>query len=60
MALAANRNKIDALFQEVPIRVIGDDELTSGGFSYTMFRNVNTPEDWKQAQDEFADRTARL
>jgi len=59
-ALAANRNKIDALFPEVSIRVISDDELIACGFSSVMFRNVNTPEDWKEAQEEFAARGGLL
>ena len=59
-ALAANRNKVDALFSVIPVRVVSDDEFASGGFSPTMFRNVNTPEDWKQIQKEFANRAARL
>jgi molybdenum cofactor guanylyltransferase len=59
-ALAANRNKIEALFPEVSIRVIDDDELTVCGFSSAMFRNVNTPEDWKEAQEEFAARASHL
>jgi molybdenum cofactor guanylyltransferase len=59
-ALAADRNKVDALFQEVSMRVIGDDELASGDFSPAMFRNVNTPEDWREAQEELANRAARL
>jgi molybdopterin-guanine dinucleotide biosynthesis protein A len=59
-ALAANRNKVDALFSEVPVRVVSDDELATGGFSPTMFRNVNTPEDWEQIREEFANRATRL
>jgi molybdenum cofactor guanylyltransferase len=59
-ALAANRNKVDALFSEVPVRLVNDDEFATGGFSPTMFRNVNTPEDWKQIQEEFANRATRL
>jgi molybdopterin-guanine dinucleotide biosynthesis protein A len=59
-ALAANRNKVDALFSVIPVRLVSDDEFVSGGFSFTMFRNVNTPEDWKQIQKEFADRAVRL
>src|SRR5690348_12202527 len=51
-ALAANRNKVDALFSEVPVRFVNDDEFAAGGFSPSMFRNVNTPEDWRQIQEE--------
>ncbi len=53
-ALAANRNKVDALFAGIPLRVIGDQELERNGFSTSMFRNMNTPAEWRQAQHEFA------
>jgi molybdenum cofactor guanylyltransferase len=59
-ALAANRNKVDTLFSGVSIRVVSDDELEEYGFSPAIFRNVNTPEDWKQMQEEFANRAAHL
>jgi molybdenum cofactor guanylyltransferase len=59
-ALAAGRNKIDALFPGVGIRVVGDEELERNGFSSSMFCNVNTPEDWKQVQEDFAKRAADL
>ncbi len=59
-ALGAGQNKIDALFPEVPTWVISAEELASGGFSPAMFRNINTREDWKEAQQEFANRAARL
>jgi len=59
-ALAANRNKVDALFSGVPIRVVSDDELVAAGFSSAMFRNINTPEDWKQIQEDFANRAGHL
>ena len=58
--LVANRNKVDALFSNVPLCVIPDETLAQHGFSLTMFRNANTPEDWKQIQKEFANRAARL
>lgn len=55
-ALAGGRNKIDALFAGIPVRSLGDEELAQNKFSPAMFRNVNTPEDWKLAQEEFARR----
>ena len=55
-ALIAGRNKIDALFTGVTIRKIDDEELAQHHFSSEMFRNVNTPQDWKLAQEEFARR----
>jgi molybdopterin-guanine dinucleotide biosynthesis protein A len=44
-ALAENRNKLDALFSEVEVRIIPEDELAAAGFAPTIFRNLNTPED---------------
>ena len=55
-ALAASRNKIDALFSGIEVRTISDEELASTGFSPTMFRNLNTPKDWERATQELADR----
>jgi molybdopterin-guanine dinucleotide biosynthesis protein A len=52
-ALCAGRNKIDALFRNIPVRVIAEDELTRAGFCASAFRNVNTPEEWSQAVREF-------
>lgn len=48
-ALAENRNKLDALFSEVAVRIIGEPELSAAGFDAKIFRNLNTPEDWQQA-----------
>jgi len=55
-ALVAGRNKIDAVFTGIPVRVVDELELAERGFWSGMFRNVNTPEDWKLAQEEFARR----
>ncbi|MGB9072774.1 MAG: molybdenum cofactor guanylyltransferase [Terriglobales bacterium] len=44
-ALKAGKNKIDALFATIPIRVIEGEELASAGFSDQVFLNLNTPED---------------
>ena len=49
-SLKAGRNKIDALFVKVKTRIIGEDEFTRAGFSPAMFRNLNTPEDWKEEE----------
>jgi molybdenum cofactor guanylyltransferase len=51
-ALAAGRNKIDALFPGVLVRVIDEQEILAAGFNISMFRNVNTPEDWELAKRE--------
>jgi molybdopterin-guanine dinucleotide biosynthesis protein A len=55
-ALAERRNKLDALFSEVPVRVISEEGLSAAGFDSAIFRNLNTPEDWEQAKQQFADR----
>lgn len=55
-SLIAGRNKIDALFTELPLRTVDQEELAQNHFSSEMFRNVNTPEEWKLAQEEFARR----
>jgi molybdopterin-guanine dinucleotide biosynthesis protein A len=52
-ALAAGRNKIDALFSDTSVRVIDEQEILAAGFNLSMFRNLNTPEDWKAAEREF-------
>lgn len=44
-ALAESRNKLDALFSEVPVRIISEEELKAAGFTPSIFRNLNTPED---------------
>lgn len=55
-ALQAGRNKIDPLFREIKTRIIESDEWTRAGFFAAMFRNLNTPEEWKEEQRRF--RTA--
>ncbi len=44
-ALQARQNRIDRLFDEVRTRVIEQEELEGAGFSSTIFRNLNTPEE---------------
>jgi molybdopterin-guanine dinucleotide biosynthesis protein A len=53
-ALRAGRYKIDALFDQVRMQVIGEEELESAGFSSRMFRNVNTPEELAEAHEAVA------
>jgi molybdenum cofactor guanylyltransferase len=48
-ALLAGRYRIDALFADLPIRVIEAEELSEQGFSSEIFRNLNTPEEFEQA-----------
>jgi molybdenum cofactor guanylyltransferase len=52
-ALNAARNKVDALFPEVSVRVIDEAQLVAAGFNPSLFRNLNTPDDLKQARQEF-------
>jgi molybdopterin-guanine dinucleotide biosynthesis protein A len=44
-ALAENRNKLDALFSEVEVQIIREEELKAASFTPSIFRNLNTPED---------------
>ncbi len=50
-ALRARRYKIDPLFALVRTRVIQQEELEAGGFSESMFRNLNAPEDVESAEN---------
>jgi molybdopterin-guanine dinucleotide biosynthesis protein A len=49
-ALLAGRNKIDWLFNAAETRVIDQEELDHAGFSTSIFRNMNTPEELEQEQ----------
>jgi molybdopterin-guanine dinucleotide biosynthesis protein A len=49
-ALEAGHNKIDALFSDVETLIIEEDELGQNGFLPSLFRNVNTPQDWLDLQ----------
>ena len=55
-ALAAGRNKVDALFSETPLRILDEQELVTAGFNPSIFRNLNTPEDWQQAKQQIVER----
>ena len=48
-ALRGGHNKIDRLFDSLEIRVIDEDELVQAGFSFDIFRNLNTPEELEVA-----------
>ena len=52
-SLRMGANKIDALFAKVATRVIDEKQLLHAGFSPQMFRNVNTPEEWEKAKQDF-------
>lgn len=49
-SLREGHNKIDPLFAKVPTQVIPDSDLLELGLSAEIFRNINTPEDFSQAQ----------
>src|SRR5579872_96035 len=49
-SLRDGKNKIDSLFASVRLRVIEEEELVRVGFSADIFRNLNTPEDLKNAE----------
>jgi molybdopterin-guanine dinucleotide biosynthesis protein A len=48
-ALRAGRNRIDPLFSVVRTQVIAEEELEGAGFSPSIFRNLNTPEELSRA-----------
>ncbi len=50
-SLSAGKNKIDALFSAVELRVIDEYELQRLSVDERMFENLNTREQWKLAQD---------
>ena len=54
-SLRAGKNRIDSLFPEVKTRVIDQEELLQNEFSEEMFRNVNTPQDWREARLRISD-----
>ena len=53
-ALRQGRCKVDALFDGMEIRAIGEEELRNAGFSPAMFRNLNTPEELAEASAKVA------
>lgn len=52
LALRAGKYKIDAVFEGLSIRIIEESELGKAGFSERNFFNVNTPEDWRTAEEK--------
>ncbi len=48
-SLRAGRYKIDALFKPAITQVIEEVDLNAAGFSPSLFRNLNTPEDLSEA-----------
>lgn len=50
-ALGAGSYKIDAVFKEVAIRVVGEEELMRAGFTDRAFFNINTEDDLRAARN---------
>jgi molybdenum cofactor guanylyltransferase len=50
-ALRAGRYKIDALFDNAPTHVVGEEALRSAGCAPEVFRNLNTPEELADARN---------
>lgn len=57
-ALLEGKNRIDRLFGQVEVRAIEEQELVAWGCRENIFRNLNTPEDWKVAEKELKDLDA--
>ena len=53
LALAEGRNKIDQLFREDTLCVVSQEEMAANSFDSSIFRNLNTQEDWKEASQIF-------
>jgi molybdopterin-guanine dinucleotide biosynthesis protein A len=51
-ALSKDQNKVDALFADVSTRIITEEEIIKTGFDSAMFRNLNSPDDLRQAQQQ--------
>jgi molybdenum cofactor guanylyltransferase len=51
-SLRAGQNKIALLFPEVQTKAIEPKELEENGFTEELFRNLNTEQEWLQAQQK--------
>jgi molybdenum cofactor guanylyltransferase len=52
-SLSEGKNKIDQLFREVILCAVSEEELIANGFDASIFRNLNTPEEWQAAKRDF-------
>jgi molybdopterin-guanine dinucleotide biosynthesis protein A len=52
-ALSQEENKIDQLFHEVSLCTVSEADMAANGFDASIFRNLNTPEEWQAAQISF-------
>jgi molybdenum cofactor guanylyltransferase len=50
-ALRSGRYRINALFAEVRVQAIEEEELALAGFAASSFRNLNTPEELEAARE---------
>jgi len=55
-ALTEGRYKIDALFTQVPLRIIDEREMKQFAFDPAMFQNLNTPAEYQAAKARSYDR----
>jgi molybdopterin-guanine dinucleotide biosynthesis protein A len=49
-ALRAGQNKIDALYPQVQLRIVDEEEIRKFAFSLAMFDNLNSPADLERAE----------
>jgi len=57
-SLILGQNRLDMLFSSVKTRVIEEAELQQLGFRPEMFRNINTPKEWREADLRFGEKTS--
>jgi molybdenum cofactor guanylyltransferase len=50
-ALRAGRNRIDLLFRETSVHIIEEPQIQRAGFDAELFRNLNTREELRAAED---------
>jgi molybdenum cofactor guanylyltransferase len=55
-SLRDGRNRIALLFSEIQIRAIEAEELEENGFDEDLFRNLNTEQEWLEAQQKLLAR----
>jgi phospholipid/cholesterol/gamma-HCH transport system ATP-binding protein len=56
-ALAEGRNKIDQLFRGASVCIVSEEDMVTNGFTPSIFRNLNTPEEWEEARGEFVSKS---
>jgi molybdopterin-guanine dinucleotide biosynthesis protein A len=53
-SLSVKKNKIDPLFREVSLCAVSEEDISVSGFEASIFRNLNTPEEWQAAKINLA------